>query len=105
MNISRDCGSALKARPGMTRSDRCALGFRASQMFVQPRHDLDEIAGPRAVIELGRENDIPRIAARRVKPVPPVVMIASTPGSAIHFLMMLRIASTSSRMISRAARL
>jgi len=38
-----------------------------------------------------------------VKPVPPVVMIASTSGSAIHFLTMMRIASTSSTHdISRA---
>ena len=32
-------------------------------MFVQPRHDLDEVARPRAVIELGRENAVPRVAA------------------------------------------
>src|SRR5437762_4552857 len=45
------------------------------------------------------------VTSRPVKPVPPVVMIASTPGSAIHLLTMMRIASTSSTMISRAARL
>jgi hypothetical protein len=38
-----------------------------------------------------------------VNPVPPVVMIASTPRSAIQRLMMMRIASTSSMTISRAA--
>src|SRR6476659_4142140 len=132
-------------------------------MLVQPRHDLDEIAGPRAVIELRRQNAVPAVAAgtgrarqaedegrigdarggaalhrggadlawlsmwkamenpsirfsnsgsiasgvtsRPVKPVPPVVMMASTPSSAIHRLMMTRIASTSSTMISRAASL
>ena len=44
------------------------------------------------------------VTSRPVKPVPPVVMMASMPGSAIHRLMMTRIASTSSVMISRAAR-
>src|ERR1700738_400599 len=43
------------------------------------------------------------VTSRPVKPVPPVVMMASTPGSAIHRLMMMRMASTSSTMISRAA--
>src|SRR4030088_3598355 len=33
-------------------------------MFVQPRHDLDEIARPRPVIKLGRENAVPGVAAR-----------------------------------------
>src|SRR5580693_4516227 len=32
-------------------------------MLVQPRHDLDEIAGPRAVIELARQNAVPAVAA------------------------------------------
>jgi len=45
------------------------------------------------------------VTSRPVKPVPPVVMMASMPGSAIHVLMMRRIASTSSTMISRAASL
>ena len=44
------------------------------------------------------------VTSRPVKPVPPVVMIASTPGSAIHRLTTARIASTSSVTISRAAR-
>ena len=43
------------------------------------------------------------VTSRPVKPVPPVVMMASTPASAIHRLTMTRIASTSSMMISRAA--
>src|SRR6202167_4603012 len=45
------------------------------------------------------------VTSRPVKPVPPVVMMASTPSSAIHRLTMTRIASTSCTMISRAARL
>ena len=52
--------SILSARRGSAifharRRDLCrrALGLRPAQMLVQPRHDLDEIAGPRAVIELG----------------------------------------------------
>src|SRR6185437_12937225 len=32
-------------------------------MFVQPRHDLDEIAGARAVIELGGQDAVPAVAA------------------------------------------
>src|ERR1700691_5912443 len=32
-------------------------------MLIQPRHDLDEIAGPRAIIELGGENPVTAIAA------------------------------------------
>ena len=32
-------------------------------MLVEPRHDLDEIAGTRAVIELGSEDAVPGIAA------------------------------------------
>src|ERR1700733_8557033 len=43
------------------------------------------------------------VTSRPVKPVPPVVMMASTSGSAIHLLMTMRIASTSSTTISRAA--
>ncbi len=43
------------------------------------------------------------VTSRPVKPVPPVVMMASTPSSAIHRFTTLRIASTSSVTISRAA--
>ena len=32
-------------------------------MLVEPRHDLDEIAGTRAVIELGGEDAVPGVAA------------------------------------------
>ena len=35
----------------------------APQMFVEPRHDLDEIAGARAVVELGGEDAVPAVAA------------------------------------------
>src|SRR6266702_6443540 len=31
-------------------------------MFVQTRHDLDEVAGPRAIIKLGCENAVPAVA-------------------------------------------
>jgi hypothetical protein len=43
------------------------------------------------------------VTSRPVNPVPPVVMIASTPGSAIHARTIVRIASTSSVTISRFA--
>src|SRR6201986_1441337 len=43
------------------------------------------------------------VTSRPVKPVPPVVMTASTPSSAIHFRITARIASTSSGTTSRAA--
>src|SRR5271155_4628512 len=38
-------------------------------MFVQPRHDLNEIAGPRAIVELACENSVPAVAtgARRTR--------------------------------------
>jgi len=45
------------------------------------------------------------VTSRPVKPVPPVVMTTSTLESAIHLLMTVRIASTSSATISRAASL
>ncbi|MGY4425849.1 hypothetical protein ACVWY2_008298 [Bradyrhizobium sp. JR6.1] len=45
------------------------------------------------------------VTSRPVKPVPPVVMTASTPGSAIQRRITARIASTSSVTISRAASL
>src|SRR6266404_2418093 len=32
-------------------------------MFVEPRHDLDEITWPRPVVELGGKNAVPRVAA------------------------------------------
>src|ERR1700712_649203 len=32
-------------------------------MLVQPRHDLDEVAGARAVIELGAKDAVPAVAA------------------------------------------
>src|SRR6476620_9737820 len=32
-------------------------------MFVEPRHDLDEVARPRAVIELMREDAVPAVLA------------------------------------------
>src|SRR5690242_7875072 len=44
------------------------------------------------------------VTSRPVKPVPPVVITTSTPGSAIQRLTTPRIASTSSVTISRAAR-
>src|SRR3981189_277785 len=42
---------------------RRALRLGAPQMFIQPRHDLDEIAGPRAVVELGAKDAVPAVAA------------------------------------------
>jgi hypothetical protein len=32
-------------------------------MLVEPRHDLDEIAGPRPVVELRRQDAVPAVAA------------------------------------------
>src|SRR3954451_17408032 len=55
----RNCASGNERR----RLHRCALGLRAAQMFVQPRHDLDEIAGPGAVVELGAKDAVPAVAA------------------------------------------
>src|SRR5260370_17563539 len=43
--------------------NRRALRLRPPQMLVQPRHDLDEIAGPRAVIELCGEDAVPAVTA------------------------------------------
>ena len=42
---------------------RSALGLRPAQVFVEPGHDLDEIAGPRAVVELRGQNAVPAVAA------------------------------------------
>src|SRR6266700_6147401 len=39
------------------------LRLRPPQMLVEPRHDLDEVAGARAVIELGGEDAVPGVAA------------------------------------------
>src|SRR5258708_4355808 len=55
-------------RPGMTKVRgrslrRRPLRLRPPQMLVQPRHDLDEIAGPRAVVELGGEDAVPAVTA------------------------------------------
>src|SRR4029453_12172311 len=55
-------GSRLRRAPEMTLSRR-PLGLLGALVLVQPRHDLDEVAGPRPVIELGREDAVPRIAA------------------------------------------
>src|SRR3954453_23138224 len=48
---------------GGGRLHRRALRLRPAQMLVQPRHDLDEIAGTRAVVELGNEDAVPAVAA------------------------------------------
>src|SRR4051812_33998870 len=45
------------------RLHRRALRLWPAQMLVQPRHDLDEIAGARAVVELGLEDAVPAVAA------------------------------------------
>src|SRR3954466_8250702 len=42
---------------------RGALCLWPTQMLVQPRHDLHEIARPGAVIELLRQNAVPAVAA------------------------------------------
>ncbi len=42
---------------------RCALSFGATQMLVEARHDLNEIAGAIAVIKLVHQNLVPGIAA------------------------------------------
>ena len=39
------------------------LSFAPAQMLVEPRHDLDEVAGPVAVVELVHEDLVPGIAA------------------------------------------
>src|SRR5690242_14574691 len=40
-----------------------ALGLGAAQMLVEARHDLDEIAGARAVVQLGFQDAVPAVAA------------------------------------------
>ena len=47
----------------MTELPRRALRLGPAQMLVEPRHDLDEIAGPVAVIELVHEDLVPGVAA------------------------------------------
>src|SRR5215472_17486996 len=41
----------------------CAFRLVAAQMFVKSRHDLDEVAGPVAVVELVHQDFVPGIAA------------------------------------------
>src|SRR5262249_57191432 len=43
--------------------DGRALGFGAAQMLVEARHDLDEIAGTVAIVELVQEDLVPGVAA------------------------------------------
>src|SRR5882672_7320408 len=62
-SLSRESSTVI---PGRTRNDglrRSPLRLWPPQMFIQPRHDLHKIAGPRAVIELGCENAVPAVAA------------------------------------------
>src|SRR3954470_6659163 len=47
--------------PKRSGADRLVLA--ALQMLLQPRHDLDEIAGLVAIIELGREDAFPSVTA------------------------------------------
>src|SRR5260221_8025231 len=47
----------------MTAVIRPPLGLGSAQMFVEPRHDLNEVTGPRAVIELGAKDAVPAVAA------------------------------------------
>src|SRR5262249_660116 len=42
--------------------DGRALGFGAAQMLLEARHDLDEIAGTVAIVELMQEDLIPGVA-------------------------------------------
>src|SRR5262249_48790327 len=42
---------------------RRAFCLRTAQVLVKPRHDLDEIAGPVAVVELMHEDVVPGILA------------------------------------------
>src|SRR5262245_35068911 len=44
-------------------SNRRALRLWPAQVLVEPRHDLDEIAGPRPIVELGGEDAVPAVAA------------------------------------------
>jgi NAD(P)-dependent dehydrogenase (short-subunit alcohol dehydrogenase family) len=58
------CGVAGRGRiVARDRLDRRALRLRAAQVLIQPRHDLDEVARPVAVIELVREDAVPAILA------------------------------------------
>src|SRR5947209_18068425 len=52
----------VPAFAGTTVSRRRPLRFGAPQVLVEPRHDLDEVARPRAVIELMDQDAIPAVA-------------------------------------------
>src|SRR3569623_114521 len=52
------------ARGFSCRRELLRLRLAALQVLVQPRHDLDEIARPRAVIELVGKDAVPAVAAR-----------------------------------------
>ena len=45
------------------RIEPAAAGLSAPPMLLQPRHDLDEVAGPVAVVELPLEDVVPGVAA------------------------------------------
>src|SRR3569833_3481616 len=52
------CPSASNSRASHSR----ALRLLPAQMLVEARHDLDEIAGPCAVVELRRQDAVPAVA-------------------------------------------
>src|SRR5712671_3856586 len=60
--------SRFRVRPRRARTprndelSRRALGLGAAQVLIQPRHDLDEITRPRAIVELGSQNAVPAVA-------------------------------------------
>src|SRR5580704_17143732 len=48
---------------GMTALNRRALRLRPAQVLVEPRHDLDEVARPVAIIELVQQDLVPGVLA------------------------------------------
>ena len=54
---------ALMKRIVRQHSDCRALRLRPAQMFIEPRHDLHEIARAIAIVELVHEDLIPRVPA------------------------------------------
>ncbi len=64
--VADDNGSTGVVSPTLLRMEQekySGDGLSALQMFVEPRHDLDEVAGHVPVVELLLENSVPGVAA------------------------------------------
>src|SRR5438874_11233281 len=63
MQLRRLALRAPRAIANSTELHRRAFGLGPAQMLVEPRHDLDEIAGPISIVELVDEAFVPGILA------------------------------------------